>query len=108
MPTITITYSPPDVAPKSWDFETESWTFGETVEIERLYGGTRREFFAAVSEGSDTARMILVWMVRRRSELQLTLDDLSPMLPTYLAFITSAAEPEPDPKAPAEPAATQE
>jgi hypothetical protein len=111
MATITITYSPPEVDPSTWVFETDSWTFGETVDIEREYGGTRREFFADVSAGSDTARQILVWMVRRRTELKLTLEDLNDMLPSYLGFVTSEApelESTDDPKDPADPADVQE
>lgn len=108
MTAITITYSPPEVAPSTWQFNTEDWTFGETVKIERLYGGTRREFFEAVAEGSDTARQILVWMVRRRTELKLTLEDLDTMLPSFLAFVTAKDEPEPDPKEAAEPPADQD
>jgi len=99
---ITITYSPPNVEPTAWSFETDQWTYGETVEMERRYGGTRGEFFSAVAEGSDTARQILVWLVRRRTEPQLTLDDLNGLLPAYLAFAQPPADEEPDPKDPAE------
>jgi hypothetical protein len=102
---IVITYDPPGADAKKWEIDEDSWTYGETVEIERQYDGTRAEFFEAARDGSDTARRIMLWIVRRRTELELQLDDLNDLLVSYLGFWQIV--PEADPKAgAAAPAAT--
>lgn len=109
---IVIVYDPPGQDAKTWELEEDSWTYGETVELERMFGGTRAEFFDAVKEGSDTARRMMLWAVRKRDEPDLELEDLNDLLISYLAFLKVVPKDEEgaDPKAPedSDPAAPEQ
>jgi hypothetical protein len=103
-PRIIIAYAPPGEERKQWEVETDSWTYGETVEIESEYGGDADDFFIACRTGSHTARRILLWMIRRRTERDLRLEDLDDMRVSYIGFFQTKPAADPKDEAPEEPA----
>jgi len=84
---IVVNYNPPGEDVTVWSFEEDSWTVAEVKLIEKHSGMTRPEFFDAVGDGSDTARVLLLWVVRLRDEPSLRLGDLDDLLVSYLQFL---------------------
>ena len=69
-------YSPADGEMQQWEFDPSAWTVGEMSTVERMYRKPRDEFLADVNDGYVTARKILLWIVRRPTEPELTMDDI--------------------------------
>jgi hypothetical protein len=93
---IVISYDPPDEEAQKWEIAEDSWTVGEMKLIEKHFGGTRPEFFKEVGQGSDTAKALLLWVVRLRTEPTLALGDLDDLKVPYLAFLQVFDAEEPD------------
>lgn len=105
---IVIAYTPPDEKEQQhWEVREDSWTVAEVRLIEKMFGDTRPKFFDAVKAGSDTARILLLWIVRLRDEPSLALGDLDDLKVPYLFFgqmrdpeqgVGVDADPKADPK----------
>jgi hypothetical protein len=92
-------YNPPGEPVQQWDFEPSSWTVGEMAAVERMYRKPRDEFLADVNEGYVTARRILLWIIRRRTEPDITMDDIDKLNSGYLGLyqlVTNDAGPGAD------------
>jgi hypothetical protein len=90
---IVITYDPPGQDAQVWQFEPGTWTVGEVRLIEQYFRKPRDEFFEDVAEGFETARVFMLWLVRRRKEPNLELEDLDDLLSAYIGLGQIAAEP---------------
>ena len=93
--TIVIVYDPPGQDPQSWEFDPGEWTVGEVKLIEKTFGKPRDDFFEDVNAGFDTYRIFLLWLVRRRTEPDLKLDDLDDMLSPHITFGQIVDDPKP-------------
>jgi len=91
---IIVSYNPPDAEPQEWQLEEDSWTVGEIKLIEKHFGGTRQQFFVAVDKGFMTARALLLWVLRSRTEPDLALGDLDDLKDAYLTFHQTFADDE--------------
>jgi hypothetical protein len=92
---LVVYYEPPGKDPQQWEMDRASWTLGESKLVERIYGKTRPEFFSDVAEGSDTARLLLTWIIRRRTEPDLLLEELDDLLASFLVIgVTGGDEDE--------------
>jgi hypothetical protein len=78
-PRFAFVYNPPGAEPQEWEFDPTEWTVGEMVIAERIYRRPRDEILAAVNEGYDDAKCLLLWLLRKRTEPELELADIHAM-----------------------------
>ena len=79
---------------QQWGFDPASWTVGEMAICERMYGKPRDEFLQDVNDGYVSARKILLWTIRRRTEPNISMDDIDELVTGDLGLFKLATEEE--------------
>jgi hypothetical protein len=71
-----LIYAPKDGERKEWEFDVNALTIGECKLLEKVQGQTTQQFGEDLANGSMTAMAALLWILRKRHEPDLMLNDL--------------------------------
>lgn len=69
----------PESEIREWDLDYGNVTVGEVMDIERLTDKTRGEFEADLRKDSQTAMLVLLYVIRKRAEPELTFSSFREM-----------------------------
>lgn len=84
-----------------WDFD--DITYGEAAAIERVTGGTLKQFRLGLAEGDETARRAMIWIAFKRETPDLAWSDLDDVKRTAFNFEVVKPAEEGTPADPQEP-----